>query len=429
MTGNERAPRPIGVSASTSNVATVTPSLGVSASAATQTATATASPLGVLAETAPRGRDIGVYVHVPFCVKRCYYCAFNTAPHDAGAMARYVGAVLREIDLAGELPWAPWIVVASVFLGGGTPSLLAPDDLAAILDRLRRRFALAADAEITVECNPESVARPKLEAYRVAGVNRVSLGVQSLDDTILERIGRRHGSTGARRAFDAARAAGVSNVSVDLMYGLPSLEPDAWRAVVGTVLDWEPDHLSAYGLSLDAGSLWGATGAPPLPPEEHVVEQYWTLAREASARGFEHYEVSNYARPGRRSRHNLNYWRRGEYLAFGPGACGFAGDVRWSNVKPVTRYCAEIEGGRLPIDASERLSARLALGERLILGLRTADGVPLAWLAERVAGDLALADRLAAWREAGLLVDEGDRARLTEPGFLVSDAIFVELIT
>jgi oxygen-independent coproporphyrinogen-3 oxidase len=372
--------------------------------------------------------SIGAYVHAPFCAKRCGYCAFNTAPWEPEAMARWVRAVVREVDLAGTVAWAPDVPVHSIFVGGGTPSLLAAGDMAAIVDRLRTRFRVRHDAEVTVECNPESVTRAKLEAYRRAGVNRISLGVQAVDDRILERLGRLHGAETARAAFDAAREAGFRNVSVDLMYGLPGVEPDDWRRGVETVLAWGPEHLSAYGLSLDPGSLWGAAGVEGLPGEESVVAQYWTLVSIARERGFEHYEVSNYARPGSRSRHNLTYWRRGEYLAFGPGAAGFVADVRWTNVKPVPRYCSEIEAGRLPVDTWERLSEREALAERLILGLRLAEGVPVQWFEQRAGGDAKLRTRIESWQARGLLVFDNDRARLTEEGYLLSDALFVHLL-
>jgi len=185
---------------------------------------------------------------------------------------------------------------------------------------------------------------------------------------------------------------------------------------------------AATRLTLDAGSVWASTGVEGLPAEGAVVEQYWTLARAAAARGFEHYEISNYARPGFRSRHNQIYWRAAEYLACGPGACGFVGDVRYANVKPVARYCATLEDGALPIDTSERLSERQRLGERLILGLRLVDGIPRAWLDERLAGDAALGRNVGRWREAGVLADRGDNVALTEAGFLVSDALFVDLL-
>ncbi|MBI2216663.1 MAG: radical SAM family heme chaperone HemW [Candidatus Rokubacteria bacterium] len=382
----------------------------------------------MLADRRPVTASLGAYIHAPFCAKRCGYCAFNTAPWEPAAMARYVRAVMREMDLAGTVAWTPDVPVHSIFLGGGTPSLLAADDMSAILDRLRRRFRVLHDAEITVECNPESVTRVKLEAYRRAGVNRISLGVQAVDDQVLERLGRLHGAAAARAAFDAAREAGFGNVSVDLMYGLPGVERDDWRHGVETVLAWAPEHLSAYGLSLDPGSLWGASGVDGLPAEDAVVAQYWTLVSMARDHGFEHYEVSNYARPGYRSRHNLTYWRRGEYLAFGPGAAGFVADVRWANVKPVPRYCSETEAGRLPVDTCERLTDRQALAERLILGLRVADGVPASWLEERATGDGQLRTRIDWWQARGLLVFDNDRVRLTEEGYLLSDALFIDLL-
>jgi oxygen-independent coproporphyrinogen-3 oxidase len=385
-------------------------------------------PTQVLAGAPPRSDSLGFYIHVPFCTARCHYCSFNTAPLDAGALARYLTALERELDLLGGLGWAPRVRVETVFFGGGTPSLLDGEPLAAILARLRRRFAVAPDAETTVECNPESVTRAKLEAYRAAGVNRLSLGVQSLDDAILTRLGRLHDGRGARLAFEASRDAGFANVSVDLMYGLPGLDLAGWRRAVDAVLDWHPDHLSAYGLTLDAGSLWGAAGVGGLPPEGTVVEQYWQLARAAAARGYEHYEISNYARPGFRSRHNQTYWRAAEYLAAGPGACGFVGRIRYGNVRATPRYCETLEGGWLPLDTFEELTAGQRLAERLILGLRTADGVPAAWLEARLHGDAPLRRTIAAWRDERLLADAGDRVRLTEAGFLLSDALFVELL-
>src|SRR5438309_6555543 len=242
------------------------------------------SASSVLAVTVPEARELGLYVHVPFCAKRCGYCSFNTAPLEDGAMARYLDALHREIDLLGALAWAPRVRLSTIFLGGGTPSLLTADELAAMLDRIRSRFELVADAEITVECNPESVTRDKLAGYRTAGVNRLSLGVQSLDDSILPRLGRLHDARGARAAFEAAREAGCENLSVDLMYGLPGLDLDGWTRAVEAVLDLQPDHLSGYGPALAAGSLWGAAGSEGMPREDTHADQYWRSARPAPAR-------------------------------------------------------------------------------------------------------------------------------------------------
>jgi oxygen-independent coproporphyrinogen-3 oxidase len=387
------------------------------------------SPLGPLADVSPAGESIGVYVHVPFCTRRCEYCSFNTAPLvDRAGVTRYLAALSREVDLLASAAWAHAVRVEAIFFGGGTPSLLAAGEMAAVLGALRGAFAVDADAEVTVECNPESVTPEKLAGYRTGGVNRISLGVQSLDDAILPAIGRLHSAAEARRAYEAARGAGFSNISVDLIYGLPGLTAERWRSTVDGVLAWEPEHVSAYGLTLDPGSAWGSSGVAGLPEEDAVVGHYWTMAERAAAHGYEHYEISNYARPGLRSRHNQIYWRRGEYLACGPGAAGFVGDLRYGNVKPVVRYADVLDEGRLPIDTWERLDTGQALAETLILALRTSDGVARSLLDARTATDPALRRRVEAWRERHLLVDTGAHVRLTESGFLLSDALFVDLL-
>ncbi|HEY4911260.1 MAG TPA: radical SAM family heme chaperone HemW [Methylomirabilota bacterium] len=378
---------------------------------------------------APRAGSLGAYLHIPFCTKRCGYCSFNTAPDSPGAVERFLPALLGEMDLVGRAPWAAAVDLRSVFLGGGTPSLLPAEAMTQILERLRTRFGIVAGAEVTVECNPESVSRERLEGYRRAGVTRISLGVQSLDDRILPTLDRLHTAAQARAAFDAAREAGFSDVSVDLIYGLPGLDLPTWETTVEEALDWNPDHLSAYALTLDEGSLWHAAGVTGVPPEETTTAQYRRLAELAADAGFEHYEVSNYARPGHRSTHNQIYWHAEEYLGLGPGACGYLGDVRYGNVKPTERYGSMIAGGRAPLGTHETLTPRQRLAERLILGLRLGDGVPAEWLEERVAaGPARLRTVLDAWRERALLVDRDGRVRLTEAGFLLSDALFIELL-
>ena len=368
-----------------------------------------------------RRGPLGVYLHIPFCRQRCSYCSFNTGPYHPAAMDRFHSALLDEIDLVGEAAWAGDVTIGTVFFGGGTPSLLEPIELETILDRLRKRFALDPGAEVTVECNPESLTRAKAEGYRLAGVNRLSLGVQSLDDDLLVRLGRLHSSDDARRAFDAARSAGVDNVSLDLMYGLPGQDVARWESTVREVLAWRPEHLSAYALTLDEGSRWAGEGVAGLPGEETVTAQYWALARMAREAGYEHYEISNYARRGFRSRHNQVYWRAEEYLALGPGACGFLGDVRYGNVKPVERYCTALEAGGLPLGTHEVLTPAQRKAEKVILGLRLSDGVPLARLQDA-------RPLVETWASLGLLEVAGDRCRLTEAGFLLSDSLFVHLL-
>lgn len=377
----------------------------------------------------PRARVLGAYLHIPFCTQRCGYCSFNTAPDGPGAVERFLPALLGEMDLVAEAPWAGGVDVGSVFLGGGTPSLLPAEAMARILERLRERFGIAAGAEVTVECNPESVSGERLEGYRRAGVTRISLGVQSLDDRILPTLDRLHTAAQAREAFETARAAGFDDVSVDLIYGLPGLDLSTWEATVKEALAWKPDHLSAYALTLDEGSLWHAAGVTGVPPEETTTAQYRRLVELAAETGLEHYEVSNYARPGHRSRHNQVYWHAEEYLGLGPGACGYLGDVRYGNVKPVERYGAMVARGLLPVGTHETLTPRQRMAERLILGLRLREGVPREWIEERVATEPGrLRAVLDAWGERGLLVEGDGRLRLTEAGFLLSDALFMELL-
>src|SRR6266487_2839885 len=228
---------------------------------------------------APRAVELGAYLHIPFCTQRCGYCSFNTAPDAPGAVARFVPALLGEIGLAATAPWAAAVHLKSVFLGGGTPSLLPPEAMAAILDRLRAHFPLEPSAEITVECNPESVSVERLAGYRHAGVTRISLGVQSLDDRILPTLDRLHTAAQAREAFDAARAAGFSDVSADLIYGLPGLDLPTWEATVKGVLGWQPDHLSAYALTLGGGRLRALRSLELCPPRPSLRAQPDLLAR------------------------------------------------------------------------------------------------------------------------------------------------------
>ena len=354
-------------------------------------------------------------MHLPFCVERCGYCSFNTAPYTPGGQDRFLSALLREWDLFHGAPWAGGVRLDTLFLGGGTPSLLTVDQMAALLGRIGARFAVEPGAEVTGECNPDDVTR---ERVHICSVNSASAV-----------FNRRHSARQARAAFAAAREAGADNISVDLIYGLPGLDLATWTATVREVIAWGPDHLSAYGLTLDEGSLWHARGVSGLPPEEAVTAQYWALAEAAAEAGFEHYEVSNYARPGFRSRHNQRYWHWEEYLGLGPGACGFLGHVRYANVKPVERYTTLVEAGQLPLATHEVLTPRQALAEQLILGLRMSDGIEAARLAERCGLERGrLPEVLDAWRERGLLADPEGRVRLTEAGFLLSDALFTELL-
>ena len=377
-------------------------------------------------ETGPRGARYGLYVHCLFCLRRCPYCDFNVAIYREDRARPFVAALAAEVDRYAALPWAGRVPGVSLFFGGGTPSLLPPEALGDLITAARRGLGLVPGAEVTLEANPEGLDVGRLAAFRAAGATRLSLGLQALDDRLLRRLGREHTAAQARAAYAAARHAGFDDVSVDLLYGCPGQDLADWLGTLDEVLAWRPTHLSAYALTLEPGTLFGRRPPADLPDEAVSVAQFEALCERAAAAGLERYEVSNFARPGFRSRHNLLYWRREDYLGLGPGAHAALGAVRFGNDRSHTRYRAALGAGRWPIAWSERLTPAQVRGERLVLGLRLAEGVPRAWLEEHLGPDL---DRvLGHYATAGVLAECAGRVALTTRGVLVSDSLFAELV-
>ena len=371
----------------------------------------------------PDAGALGLYVHVPFCAAICSYCNFNRGLLDEDLKRRYVAALTEEIERSGD-----GSRVDSIFFGGGTPSLLAAREVARVLAACRGAFDVAPDAETTLEMNPESCRADYASALIEAGVDRVSLGVQSFDDGELARLGRTHTAAGARAAFDALRAAGCGNVSLDLMLWLPGQSRAACAASVDALLALAPDHASLYLLELypnaplrDEAARRGWSQAP----DEDAAAMYLDALAKTDAAGYRQYEISNVARPGRRSRHNLKYWRDGEWLGFGCGAHSTRRGSRWKNVSETARYVDAVERGAPAAEPRRRLSAEERLGDALITGLRLVEGVRLAALERRHGVDLrarygADVDRFA---DAGWMVDAGGRWRLTRAGMLVSNEV------
>ena len=371
----------------------------------------------------PDAGALGLYVHVPFCAAICSYCNFNRGLLDEDLKRRYVAALTEEIGRSGD-----GSRVDSIFFGGGTPSLLAAGEVARVLAACRGAFDVAPDAETTLEMNPESCRADYASALIEAGIDRVSLGVQSFDDGELARLGRTHTAAGARAAFDALRAAGCGNVSLDLMLWLPGQSRAACAASVDALLALAPDHASLYLLELypnaplrDEAARRGWSQAP----DEDAAAMYLDALSKTDAAGYEQYEISNVARPGRRSRHNLKYWRDGEWLGFGCGAHSTRRGSRWKNVSETARYVDAVERGAPAAEPRRRLSAEERLGDALITGLRLVEGVRLAALERRHGVDLRArygAD-VGRFAEAGWMVDAGGRWRLTRAGMLVSNEV------
>jgi oxygen-independent coproporphyrinogen-3 oxidase len=375
------------------------------------------------------GRNgFGVYVHVPYCAHRCGYCDFNTYVDDTGAAASYADAAVAELRLAARvLRDAP--PADTVFFGGGTPTLLPPADLARILAAVRDTFGLAAGAEVTTEANPETVDPATLAALRESGFTRISLGMQSASPHVLATLERRHTPGRAPDAAREARAAGFGGVSLDLIYGTPGETDDDWRATLDAALAAEPDHLSAYALTVEPGTRLAAQVArgAVAPTDDDVHADRYEIADEMLGRnGFGWYEISNWARgDAHRCRHNELYWRGGDWWGVGPGAHSHVGGVRWWNVRLPRDHAAAVAAGRSPAQAREVLDAEARRVERVLLGVRVAGGHPAADLdADGHAAAAALADD--GLLDAAALGD--GRLLLTRRGRLLADAVVLRLV-
>lgn len=350
----------------------------------------------------------GAYLHVPFCRHRCDYCAFATFTDRDHLMVRYVDAVATEIDRALAAGHPPF---TTVFVGGGTPTRLDPSLLARLLGRLD----VAPGAEVTVECNPDDVTDEMFAVYREAGVNRVSIGVQSMVESTLVSLGRTHDPDNVARAVEAARRAGIDNFNLDVIYGAPGETLADWERTLRSVVALEPPHVSAYGLTIEAGTPFAAD--PRRHPDDDLQAEMYEMADELlTAAGRVNYEVSNWAVPGAECRHNRIYWQQGEYLGFGSAAHSHRDGRRWWNVRTPDRFCELIEEGHSAESAAEELDAEERRLEGLQLAIRTRDGVPSAALSEN---DKALLD--------GLIVDDGSRVTLTRRGRLMANEVSVRL--
>src|SRR5581483_6556822 len=329
------------------------------------------------------GEAAGIYLHIPFCATRCHYCNFATGGYESELARRYVNALSLEIrrtaETSDELPARQVMrAVDTIYFGGGTPTTLTIEQLASLIELCREKFEVAPDAEVTTEANPGSVSLEYLKTLRGAGVNRLSFGVQSFDDGELQMIGRTHSAAAAREAVRLARAAGFGNISIDLIAGLPQQRMETWRRNLDEAFALAPDHLSVYLLELykDAPLLHRIErGELRAIDDELTVAMYFALLDEAAARGFDHYEISNWARPGHESRHNLKYWIGAPYWAFGVSAAGYDGQTRWSNTRNIHQYLERVERGESPVAERTELDDEDRQSEALFLRLRLKDGV------------------------------------------------------
>ena len=364
-----------------------------------------------------------LYIHIPFCMQKCQYCDFLSGPSDQETRDRYIEALLAEIQ---AVQGVEAYEIVSVFIGGGTPSVLKAEAIASIMETIQKKFCFSPDAEITIESNPGTVDLAKLKAYRKAGINRLSLGLQSTDSKELRMLGRIHTYEEFFRSYQWAREAGFQNINIDLMFAIPGQTGEAWRAHLRQVAELNPEHISAYSLIIEEGTPF-ARKKLILPTEDEEYQMYEDTAEILRKYGFHQYEISNYAAAGQESRHNLVYWQYLPYLSFGSAACSFDGDRRFTSTAAVLDYIDGINIGKTT-GAIEELTMETQLAEYLFMGLRTAAGIDLMETRQRFDCDVMLefGSELEKFIKENLLIldDRHGRMRLTEQGMRFSNEIF-----
>lgn len=393
--------------------------------------------------------NLGIYVQVPFCRTKCTYCNFHTGVLSSGMYSPYVDGVVREILERDSLYHSTGIAsstfrcaaelnVDTVYVGGGTPSLLAPADLQRMLDALRGSYRYSFQ-EVTLEADPETITTEKAEAWIAAGINRISMGAQSFDDNELAAAGRLHRRADICAADKILRVAGICNINFDLIAGLPHQTEESWHCTVEDLIALEPEHVSIYMLEIDEGSRLGREvlngggrySAARIPQDDSIADFYEYACRQLAVAGYEHYEISNWAKPGLRSKHNLKYWLRDPYFGIGAGAHSFDGKMRWANADDPAGYSAALSAGRLPVEQKEVLSEEQAFDEEFFLGLRLLDGIDVAALEPRYNTALwnSVRNRIDVLVQRGLVEWRRERLCLAPNRLAVSNEVFVELMS
>jgi oxygen-independent coproporphyrinogen-3 oxidase len=378
---------------------------------------------------------VALYLHIPFCHIRCYYCDFNTYAGILPLREPYVRALIDEILLRGELArhnGAPRRA-RTIFFGGGTPSLLSTGQISRILDACREAFALDEDAEITLEANPGTLSLASLEGLRAAGINRLSMGAQSFDAKLLKTLGRIHSPAEISQAVFNARKAGFRSLNLDFMFGLPGQTMQHWKDTLDSALALRPEHLSLYSLIIEEGTpffTWTQEGRIVPGDEDLCADMYEYADERLQDEGYENYEISNWALPGHQSRHNLTYWHNLPYLGMGAGAHSFYAHRRFSNVLDPNDYIRRVKQGELPEAESETVERAQEMSETAFLALRTAQGLHLPTFEQRFSESFTeyVGDRLRVVDEAGLLEYAGEWLRLSKRGRLLGNEVFMRLL-
>lgn len=381
--------------------------------------------------------SLGVYVHIPFCVQKCAYCDFLSAPATREKQQAYMKALKKEITCESS-SYADY-EIRTIFFGGGTPSILETEDIGGILDCIRKHYRIDKDAEITLEMNPGTATREKLTALKKAGINRLSIGLQSADNTELQMLGRIHTYEDFLKTYHDARETGFHNINVDLMSALPGQSMEIWIQTLEKVLALAPEHLSAYSLIIEEGTrLFDRINEfPPIPDEDEDRRMYQETKRILAEHGYQRYEISNYARAGRECRHNMIYWQRGtghtaDYVGFGLGAASTVKNMRWKNTDDMKKYLLAFDGKKAQEikEDIEKLSENDCMEEFMFLGLRMMGGVSKSEFQKSFGQNMddVYGAVIQKWIRQGMLVQQGDRIRLTDAGIDVSNVVLADFL-
>ena len=370
-----------------------------------------------------------VYIHIPFCTTKCYYCAFNTYTFHKAQAEAYLQVLRTEMELyASEAE-----TLQTIFIGGGTPSILSAHTLAQLFSDIYSNFAISPDAEITVECNPGTVDPEKLGVMRNNGVNRLSFGLQAMQDETLKQLGRIHTVSEFLHSYHLARECGFKNINIDLIFALPEQALEAWNYTLNEVISLEPEHISAYNLVMEEETpfyeQWQA-GELHLPPEDTEADMFQYTIETLTAHGYTHYEICNFAKPNHFAKHNLVYWNNQACIGLGAGACGYVNGVRYTNIRGITPYIDELRQRNKPISDTEHLTGYAEKAETLMLALRKREGISLENYQNRFGEEIEVTfgEILKKWGDLHLLEQTDTHLRLTDNGLFLANEVFVELM-
>ena len=374
-------------------------------------------------------KSAGIYIHIPFCAVKCIYCDFYSITDRENSIPRFINAIVKEIETC-TVDVSNW-KLETIFIGGGTPSLLNGRNIESILNALERKYNLAQKKEWTMEANPGEAPLERLKDFRSLGINRLSMGVQSLEPDLLKFLTRIHSANQVFETYEHARNAGFENINCDLIYSIPGQSWEIWERDLLRVLDLKPDHISAYTLTLEKGTelyQFVKKGQVTMPEEDQTGGWFLKTHGILNSHGYSAYEISNFAKPGMECRHNLHYWRIHPFLAFGPSAHGFNGSNRWGNVRSLDQYLTQIESGNTPISMKESLTQKNLTNELIGFGLRMNEGIDLAQIPERYLNQFNTNLESAREKWSDVLILRDSSVSLTKKGMVYTDAVGVDLM-